>query len=139
MKGVREFSGGVPESIADTVSAWMDWRAKVPVRGNYGEGPTNLLGVSSKPGKGTQEPWASYAMKTQLWLFVPFLVERGEEKTQPLAGAPVEAELMQVVHAGKIFEHYTNIHRIRRLAETHPLVAAVREHQGHDDDDDDDE
>ena len=65
----------------------------------------------------------------QEWLFVPELVPLGGQKTQPLAGAPVEAELMEVVDgAGKHMEHYTNIYRIEHLASEHPGVESVIRH-----------
>ena len=101
------------------------------MRANEGAGPTNFFNVPAKPPKSNQIPWTAHALTDgrQEWLFVPELVPLGGQKTQPLAGAPVEAELMQVVDgAGKHMEHYTNIHRIKHLAKEHPLVAEVEEH-----------
>ena len=64
----------------------------------------------------------------------PFLIasEKGS-RTQPLAGAGWDAILMKCVKKefGKetSWEHYTNVHRMRALAETHPLVRAVKQHK----------
>ena len=126
----NEFTDGVPKHMAEIVNAWSKWRADNPVRGNEGEGACNFFDVLSRPPKATQLPWCAYLLKKQQeCLYVPLLVDCGGQKTQPLAGAPVEAELMQVVDgAGKHMEHYANIHRIKHLAKEHPLVAEVEEH-----------
>ena len=123
-----------PKPIGETVEEeWTQWRAEHPVRANAGAPPNRCIRVSGRPSKSTQLPWCSYATDKSFvrcsyakeWLFVPFLCERGEGSTEPLAGAPLEAALQQVVYQGQNFEHYSNIHRIKHLASGHPLVAEV--------------
>ena len=58
----------------------------------------------------------------------PFLTSAQEGFTQPLAGAPQDAELFQCMVAGKMMQHYSNIHRVSLLASTHPLVHSVMPH-----------
>ena len=58
----------------------------------------------------------------------PFLTSAQEGFTQPLAGAPQDAELFQCMVAGKMMQHYSNIHRVSHLASTHPLVHSVMPH-----------
>ena len=76
-----------------------------------------------------QEPWCSYFNDKQEWLYVLFLCECGEGQTKPLAGAPSDADLQQVVYRGQNMEHYSNVHRIQHLASGHPLVAKVEKHR----------
>ena len=116
-----------PKQNDETVEELAQWRAEHPVRANGGAGPNWRVSVTRRPPKWTQEPWCSYTADKdkQAWFYVPFLCERGEGSTEPLAGAPSEADLQQVVYQGQNFEHYSNIHRIKHLASGHPLVAEV--------------
>ena len=116
-----------PKHIDETVEELAQWRAEHPVRANGGAGPNWRVSVTRRPPKWTQEPWCSYTADKdkQAWFYVPFLCERGEGSTEPLAGAPLEAALQQVVYQGQNFEHYSNIHRIKHLASGHPRVAQV--------------
>ena len=123
-----------PKHIDETVEELAQWRAEHPVRANGGAGPNWRVSVTPRrPPKWTQEPWCSYTADKdkQAWFYVPFLCERGEGSTEPLAGAPLEAALQQVVYQGQNFEHYSNIHRIQHLASGHPLVAQVVPHRVH--------
>ena len=132
MADVDEFTDGVPKHIAANVKQWLEWRAKNPVRGNEGAPVYTFVVVTRRPAQGAQMPWLGYALKKgnrQEWLYAPFLMDRDKQHTQPLAGAPAEAELMQVTRRGKPVVHYTNIHRMKHLASTHPLVSSLTEHK----------
>ena len=123
-----------PKQNDETVEELAQWRAEHPVRANGGAGPNWRVSVTPRrPPKWTQEPWCSYTADKdkQAWFYVPFLCERGEGSTEPLAGAPLEAALQQVVYQGQNFEHYSNIHRIKHLASGHPRVAQVVPHRVH--------
>ena len=127
-----EFSDRVPRHIiAETVQDWSGWRDQHPVRRDPTiQAPQTFEPVSSRPMKVTQIAWKGFSIKQgQEWCYVPFLVARGG--TQPLAGAPEEADLTQVMYRGEPMEHYTNIHRIENLARSHPLVELVIFHGGH--------
>ena len=52
-----------------------------------------------------------------------------EGETEPLPEAPQEAELFQCTVEGKLMQHYSNIHRMKYLAATHPLVSSVIPHK----------
>ena len=133
-----EFSDLSPRHIiADTVPDWLGWRDQHPVRRDPTiQAPPTFEPVSSRPElsnrlqKLTQIAWKGFSIKEgQEWCYVPFLVARGG--TQPLAGAPEEADLTQVMYRGEPMEHYTNIHRIENLARSHPLVVQVNLHRAH--------
>ena len=59
----------------------------------------------------------------------PFLTSAQEGFTQPLAGAPQDAELFQCTVEGKLMQHSSNIHRMKYLAATYPLVSSVIPHK----------
>ena len=66
----------------------------------------------------------------QEWWMPPFLVPSGP--VAPVFGGTGEEALMQCgvdPASGGPMQHYTNIHRIERLAASHPLVARVERHK----------
>ena len=101
-----------------------NFRAKFPVRGEVTW--TNKM----RPGRSEQVPWDHYrqfrAGKTarvdQEWWMPPLLVPLANKTAVGLSG---DEALWQGPASGggqRVVEHYTNIHRIEKLAEEHPLV-----------------
>ena len=109
---------------------WITYRSAYLSRRNSGR--LNFT-RRPKPGKPDQRAWHVYEQRNehqcQQWVLVPTL-NPVSQLTEPLAGAPSEANLfackppLQGWH-----EHWTNIHRIRYLAEKHPQIETVREHK----------
>ena len=66
----------------------------------------------------------------QQWVMVPTL-HQVPHRTEPLAGAPREAELFARKPPLQEFwlEHWTSIYRMMFLAEKHPQIEKVRKHQ----------
>ena len=109
---------------------WIAYRSAYPSRRNIGR--LNFT-RRPKPKKPDQRAWHVHEQKNehqcQQWVLVPTVIPV-PQVTQPLAGAPREANLfamdppLQGLH-----EHWTNIHRMRYLAEKHPQIGSVREHK----------
>ena len=104
-----------------------NFRAKYPVRGQVTW--TNKM----RPGRSEQVPWDHYrqfrAGKTarvdQEWWMPPLLVPLANKTAVGLSG---DEALWQGPASGggqRVVEHYTNIHRIEKLALEHPLVVGV--------------
>ena len=109
---------------------WVVFRAEFPVRADWARRTDQ-----KKPTKADQKAWCHYrtlcpsnGRVQQEWLLTPFLVPIAEKAD--VEGPPQEA-LKQYsddpASGGTLTqEHYTNIHRVRRLAEKHPLVLDVK-------------
>ena len=111
---------------------WKAYRSEYPFRPIYGR--LNFT-RRRKPGKPDQRAWHVYESWTpgrrQQWVMVPTLIPVSQ-LTEPLAVAPSEAELFACeLPPQGLHEHWTNIHRIRSLAEKHPQIQVVREHNKH--------
>ena len=114
----------------ELMGRWMLFRAEFPVRAD-GARRTD----QQKPTKADQKAWCHYrtlrpsnGRVQQEWLLTPFLVPIAEKAD--VEGQPQEA-LKQYsddpASGGTLTqEHYTNIHRVRRLAQLHPLVLDVK-------------
>ena len=103
-----------------------NFRAKFPVRGEVTW--TNKM----RPGRSEQVPWDHYrqfragkvARVDQEWWMPPLLVPLANKTAVGLSG---DEALWQgpAASGGQRVEHYTNIYRIEKLAEEHPLVLGV--------------
>ena len=114
----------------DNMRRWLDFRAAFPVRADRARRTDQ-----QKPTKADQKAWCHYrtlrpsnGRVQQEWLLTPFLVPIAEKAD--VEGQPQEA-LKQYsddpASGGTLTqEHYTNIHRVMRLAKQHPLVLKVQ-------------
>ena len=103
-------------------SRLRDWRARFPCRGH----PLLQWTGRDRPGKVDQRPWAVYTSTQHEWVLVPTLILcPGGVKTEPLAGAPAEADMFTTLRNGRWHQHWTTIQRMKFLAESHPLVDEV--------------
>ena len=117
--------------VQQQIAEWESWRQKVGVRKPSNEKIEKH--AWARPSKPQQRKWHYYTDTTidqcQSWIMTPFLTSAQEGFTQPLAGAPQDAELFQCMVAGTLVQHYSNIHRVSHLASTHPRVSSVTPHK----------
>ena len=115
--------------IQPLVGDWLGWRKRFAVRA---QSLTRTL--KPRPGsKMDQLPWHTYrslkqnGTMDQEWLYAPFLV--AALVSQPLTGQQASRRLWQG-NVGQVFSrHYTDIHRVRALAQEHPLIEEVEFHK----------
>ena len=116
--------------VDEEIAKWESWRQEVPTRKPNG---TKIIREAYlRPiNKSEQDAWHYYTDPgtRQSWIFVPFLEKAQDSSAQPLAGAPLEANLFQCTVKGELLQHYSNIHRVSHLASTHPLVRSVIPHK----------
>jgi hypothetical protein len=121
--------------------ALRKWRKAHPTRACQGLGCIRKI-LNATPGKDKcpdQREWVAHRDPDdhQEWFYALFLLPTNGRPTQPLAGTSKEANLTKVFcqKEKREMEHYTNIHRMRFLAEIHPLVDKVvtdKDHKGKD-------
>ena len=119
-------SGDDMKKLKTESADWIEYRSAYPSRRNSGR--LNFT-RRPKPGKPDQRAWHVYEQRNehqcQHWVLVPTL-NPVSELTEPLAGAPSEAKLFACKPPfQKLHEHWTNIHRMKFLAERHPLIERV--------------
>ena len=103
--------------------AWEAWRAENLVRcpGLNGQFRGGCLG------KRDQKPFHIYKAQKQTWLMVPFISRVEGDGAQSLTGT----KLFRYKVGAHVYEHYTDIHRIAALANSHPVVQSVQTHKAH--------
>ena len=123
-------SGNDMKKLKTESADWITYRSAYPSRRNSGR--LNFT-RRPKPGKPDQRAWHVHEQRNehqcQQWVLVP-TPNPVSQLTEPLAGAPSEANLF--AHKPPLqgwHEHWTNMHRIRYLAEQHPQLGRVREHK----------
>lgn len=114
--------------MLEVIDQWMVWRAMFPIRARNGAGLVDVH-LYPRPNKPAQRAFHSYVdLKTkQQWFLPKFLRPTNGKPTQTLSGqnTPLWTGHNQ---AGEEVEHYTNIYRMKAMAESHPMVALCEPH-----------
>ena len=110
---------------------WLEHRSCYPPRAFNG---TLTFTGRPKPGKKEHRAWHVYeknnGVQFQQWVMVPTL-NLVPQPTEKLVLSPDEANLQRFITPCQKFwrEHWTNIQRIKALAERHPEVGTVENHK----------
>ena len=115
---------------------WIGYRNKFPAR----EGAQVLSCTRmTRPNKGDQQQWHHYRQLRdnrevgQEWWLPPFLLPVCPKKGAVKMDKPEHALQQCPAHpapGGQMaMEHFTNIHRIKKLADQHPMVLMVVDHK----------